>query len=60
VGDPILLSKFRIAALSTDGVDAPFTYTDANNEVLGLNRKLGLYLTEDGSAGAVKQIDLVA
>jgi hypothetical protein len=57
---PLLLAAFKIAAIGVQGIAAPFGYKDADNRLLGENRKLGLYLTEDGRVGAVKQVDLVA
>lgn len=57
---PLLLAAFQVAAIGVQGTAAPFSYKDADNRLLGENRKLGLYLTDEGRVGAVKQIDLVA
>jgi hypothetical protein len=56
---PLLLAAFKVAAIGIDSIAAPFSYKDAQNHLLGENRRLGVYLTDDGKAGAVKQVDLV-
>jgi hypothetical protein len=57
--EPVLLFEFHVAAISVFGLEAKFSYKDADNRLLGENRKIGMYLTDDGTTGAVKQIDLV-
>jgi len=53
------LSAAGIGALGVANVDAPFRHTDDQNRTLGQGHKAGLYLTENGKAGALQQIDLV-
>ncbi len=57
---PSLLSEWKIAAIGLQSVAAPFIYKDADNKTQGQNRSAGVYLTDDGKAGVVKQVDLVA
>jgi hypothetical protein len=57
---PSLLAQWKIAAIGLTSIEAPFAYKDANNELIGENRRAGLYLTDEGKAGVVKQVDLVA
>jgi hypothetical protein len=55
-----LLAQWKIAAIGLTAVEAPFSYKDADNDLIGENRRAGVYLTDDGKAGVVKQVDLVA
>ena len=57
---PALLTSFGIGALSTGAIEAHFRHTDADNHLLALARKAGLFLRDDGSAGVSSQVDLVA
>jgi hypothetical protein len=56
---PALLSEWRVAAIGLLSVAAPFSYKDADNHLLGQNRRAGVFLSDDGKAGVVKQVDLV-
>jgi hypothetical protein len=57
--EPALLAQWKIAAIGLQRIEAPFSYKDADNTLLGQNRSAGVYLTDDGQAGVVKQVDLV-
>jgi hypothetical protein len=57
---PALLAQWKIAAIGLTSIEAPFSYKDANNDLIGENRRAGVYLTDDGKAGVAKQVDLVA
>lgn len=57
---PTLLAQWNIAAISLQSVAAQFSYKDGNNALIGENRRAGVYLKDDGQAGVVKQVDLVA
>ena len=57
---PSLLAQWKIAAIGLTSIAAPFAYKDADNDLIGENRRAGVYLTDDGKAGVVKQVDLVA
>lgn len=56
---PSLLAEWKIAAIGLTSVEAPFSYKDANNDLIGENRRAGVFFTDDGKAGMVKQVDLV-
>ncbi len=56
---PALLAEWKIAAIGLTSVEAPFSYKDADNRLIGQNRSAGVFLTDDGKAGVVKQVDLV-
>jgi hypothetical protein len=58
--EPALLAQWRIAAIGLQAIEAPFSYKDGDNQLIGENRRAGVYLTDDGQAGVVKQVDLVA
>ena len=51
-------SDMGIVALSLDSVDSPFRLTDEQNQTLGQVRSTSFYVTEDGRANTVQQIDL--
>jgi len=53
------LGALGIGALSTSGAEGEFQYKNDANELVATVRKTGVYLNEDGSAGALRQIDLV-
>jgi hypothetical protein len=53
------LAGSGVGAILLPSVVAEFTHTDAANQAQAQTRRLGVYLREDGSAGAVAQVDLV-
>ncbi|MCC6292036.1 MAG: hypothetical protein IT164_05265 [Bryobacterales bacterium] len=53
------LGALGIGALSTAGAAGEFQYKNEANELVAVVRRSGVYLNEDGSAGALRQIDLV-
>ncbi|MBN8730333.1 MAG: hypothetical protein J0L64_07330 [Acidobacteria bacterium] len=53
------LGALGIGALSTSGAAGEFQYKNDANELVATVRKTGVYLNEDGTAGALRQIDLV-
>ncbi len=53
------LNALGVGAIYTGSVNSPFSLTGSDNNLLGKVRSSGFYLTENGSAGAVQQIDLV-
>jgi hypothetical protein len=57
---PALLAQWKIAAIGLANIDAPFSYKDASNQLIGENRRAGVYLKDDGTAGVAKQVDLMA
>ncbi len=52
------LKTAGIGAIFLGQVQSPFTLTDQNNQAKGDIRASGIYLTEQGKAGTVQQIDL--
>lgn len=54
-----LLAKFRIGALFTSSVAAPIRLPDALGQDAALQRKLGVYVRDDGTPGRMAQLDLV-
>jgi hypothetical protein len=54
------LAEAGVGALLLPHVAAPFTHRDAAQEEVAATRSLGLFLREDGSAGALAQVDLYA
>ncbi|HYF95215.1 MAG TPA: hypothetical protein VD969_23640 [Symbiobacteriaceae bacterium] len=54
------LGRLGIGAIFVGSVDAGFTLTGAGNQPLGINRKAGLYMRENGTAGTVQQLDIMA
>lgn len=59
-GELLGLGKLGIGALHTGAVDAPFEYRDAGNDLQGKMQRAGVFLFEDGRAGSLQQIDMVA
>lgn len=53
------LAGSGVGAILLPSLAAGFIHTDAANQAQAYTRRLGLYLREDGSAGAVAQVDLV-
>jgi hypothetical protein len=58
-GETRALAALGIGALSTTGAQGQFQYKNDSNELVALVRRTGVYLTESGTAGAMRQIDLV-
>jgi len=54
------LEPAGIGALAATGVAGEFQFKNEANELTGVVRRTGVYLTEDGRAGAIRQIDLVS
>lgn len=56
------LAKMGVGALYLSKTDTPFAVKDAahDNTLQGMVRATGLYLREDGGAGSLQQLDLVA
>lgn len=52
------LSQSQVDTLSLTTADTEFRFTDDNNQTLGQMRKSAIYANNDGSAGALHQIDL--
>ena len=52
------LSQAGVGALHTGSVSTPFSLRDDDNRALGEIRRSGVYLTEEGKAGTLQQIDL--
>ena len=53
------LAQAGVGALLASGVSSPFSLRSAQNAPLGEVRATGLYLTEEGAARPLQQIDLV-
>jgi hypothetical protein len=58
-GTLVELGALGIGALSTAGAEGEFSYKNDANELVAVVRKTGVYLNENGTAGALRQIDLV-
>jgi hypothetical protein len=54
------LSAAQIGALYTGAAQTPVAVTGADGAVAGQIRETGLYLREDGTAGTLQHVDLVA
>lgn len=52
------LAELGIGAISLERIATPFSLKDEGNQLLGTVRATGLYLREDGAAGAVQQLDM--
>lgn len=53
------LDRRNIGAIYLGQIATPFQLKDSDNQLQGAVRATGLYLTENGTAGTVQQIDLV-
>ena len=53
------LGQRNVGAIFLGHIDTPFLLADQNNEQQGQIRSSGLFLEEDGGAGAIQQLDLV-
>jgi hypothetical protein len=58
-GEMRSLEEAGVGALDTTGIAGQFHFKSATNELTAVVRRTGVYLTEDGCAGALRQIDLV-
>jgi len=54
------LDQRNVGAIYLGQIASPFMLKDADNQLLGAVRATDLYLQENGAAGTVQQIDLVA
>lgn len=54
------LAQLGIGAIALGHTSSPFALKDAANALQGAVRSTGLFLREDGSAGSLQQVDLVA
>lgn len=52
------LREAGVGALCLEAVDAPFALKTASNQLLGEIRAAGFYLNENGTVGALQQVDL--
>jgi len=52
------LREAGVGALHLGSADSPFALKDAANETRGQIRKTGIFLNENGSVGALQQLDL--
>lgn len=54
------LNDKNIGALYLANIPAQFSFTDSGNSSAGESKSAGIYLKEDGSAGTMQHLDLVA
>ena len=54
------LKDSNVGALYLGNVSSPFDIKDSNNQLQGQIRSSGVWLSENGQAGSIQQIDLVA
>ncbi|NTV09284.1 MAG: VCBS repeat-containing protein [Zoogloea sp.] len=54
------LASAGVGAIGLANVATPYSMNDVNNANLGQLRASGVYLSEDGKAGVVQQVDLTA
>jgi len=52
------LKDAKVGAINLASQQTPFALKDSNNQLLGEVRSTGIYMREDGTVGAVQQIDL--
>lgn len=52
------LGSAGVGAIALARLDTPFAIRDAENRALGQVRSSSIYLTEDGAAGSIQQVDL--
>lgn len=55
----VQLEDVGIGAVYTGRIATPFALKNAENELLGEVKETGIYIKEDGSAGAVQELNLV-
>jgi len=56
----LALGEQGVGALYLGRVETPFSVKDSNSTLQGQVRATGLYLSEEGGAGTMQQVDLVA
>lgn len=52
------LKQANVGAINLSSVATPFDLKDSSNALLGQIRSSSVYLTDDGKAGTVQQVDL--
>lgn len=57
-GSLLSLAQAKVGAIAVNQVATPFDIKDAANQLQGQVRSTGVFLTEEGSAGTVQQVDL--
>lgn len=57
-GRLVMLAESGIGAIQTEALATPFSLRDADNGELGMVRSSSVYLTENGDAGVLQQVDL--
>jgi len=53
------LTDKNIGAIYLGNINANYNYKDMNNEAKAVNKKMGLYLGENGKAGTVQELDFI-
>ena len=53
------LAEADVGAIYPGSADTPFELKNNNNELLGVIRSSGFYLTQDNQVKSVQQLDLV-
>ena len=56
----LTLLESNVGALFLGRIETPFSIKDSDNELQGQVRATGMFLREDGGAGTMQQLDLVA
>ena len=56
----LTLLESNVGALFLGRVETPFSIKGSDNELQGQVRATGMFLREDGGAGTMQQLDLVA
>ncbi len=51
------LDHLKIGAISLEAIATPYTFKTTNNEPIASSRGSSFYITEDGKAGSIQQID---
>jgi hypothetical protein len=54
----LALGQVGVGAIYLGNIDAGFNFKNEENELLGVARKAGIFIRENGTAGTVQQIDL--
>lgn len=54
------LQQVKIGAILLPSVSSPFTIKDPNNHAVAALSRTGVYLTEDGRAGQISQVDVMS
>jgi hypothetical protein len=53
------LADKNIGAVYLGNIDADYSYKAENNQTSAVNKKMGIYLGENGSAGTVQELDFI-